>query len=307
MQVGDKDPLLGRPVDRYRVETLLGVGSTGRVYRAIHRTREEVFALKVIWGDLGADQRLVRRFQRAASATRRIQHPNVVRIMDFGTTIGGLSFLVMELVAGISLRHFLEQRGRLTPIATARVAAQVGQGLAAAHSAGFVHRDIKPANLVLDGDPRAPNVKILDFGLVGLTVADADARITASGTFVGTPLYMAPEQARSASEVGPPADVYTLGVLIHELLTGATPFDGGTSLEVMIAHSTRPPPPTPDAGGLGPLVHRMLAKTPEGRPSLEEVSRTLEEIVEDLELDEPPTQPYDVRTGQQLPITKPGR
>lgn len=306
----DEDPLLGRPVDRYRIEALLGTGSTGRVYRAVHRTREETFALKVIWGDLGADQRLVRRFQRAAAATRCIHHTNVVRIMDFGTTIGGLSFLVMELVEGESLRTFLRRRGRLDSLSTARITYQIAQGLMAAHAAGFVHRDVKPANLVLHGSPSNLRVKILDFGLVGLTVADADARITASGTFVGTPLYMAPEQARNASEVGPAADVYALGVLIHELLTGFPPFDGGTSLEVMIAHSTRAPPPTPPASGLGPMAEHMLSKTPEGRPSLPDILQLLAGIIEHLETSEPATERTPVREtleSRPVPTTKPNR
>lgn len=278
-----RDPLLGRAVDRYRIEALLGAGSTGRVYRATHRARETVLALKVIWGDLGADQRLVRRFQRGASATRRIQHPNVVRILDFGTTIGGLSFLAMELVAGDSLQAVIDRQGPVGAPLTARVGLQVAQGLDAAHRAGFVHRDVKPANLVLGGPETAPSLKILDFGLVGLATADADARITASGTFVGTPLYMAPEQARNASDVGPGADIYSLGVVLYELLTGQPPFRGTTPLEVMIAHSTLPVPSLAASGGVGPLVSAMLEKIPERRPSLNDIIDELARCLRHLE------------------------
>lgn len=278
----EEDPLIGRPVDRYRIEALLGTGSTGRVYRARHRTRGESFAVKLIWGDLGADQRVARRFQRAAAATRKIRHPNVVSIVDFGTTIGGLSFLVMELVEGRSLRTILDEDGRMRPLRAARTALQVAEGLAAAHAEGFVHRDIKPANLVID-ERLEPHVKILDFGLVGLTATDADARITASGTFVGTPLYMAPEQARSASEVSPAADLYALGVVLHELLAGKPPFEGKTPLEVMIAHSTRPPPSLPAYGGLEQLVAWALEKSPDQRPSSAVVmARELRRIIDKL-------------------------
>ena len=282
--VGDRDPLIQRPVDRYRIEALLGTGSTGRVYRALHRTQNQAVALKLIWGDLGADQRVVRRFQRAAAATRRIRHPHVVQVLDFGTTIGGLSFLAMELVNGQNLRAIIDRDGRTPPRRAAGIARQIAEGLRAAHAAGFVHRDIKPANVVLDETGTAPRAKILDFGLVGLTVADADSRITASGTFVGTPLYMAPEQARSASEVSPAADVYALGVLIHELVTGNPPFEGSTPLEVMIAHSTQRPPRLPRTlGGLDELVACALEKDPNDRPSAEACVEELGRILNRLE------------------------
>ena len=261
-----QDPLVGRPIERYRIEALLGAGSTGRVYRALHRTKEEFFAIKLIWGDLGADKRLTRRFQRAVQATQRIEHPNVVRIVDFATTSFGLSYLVMELASGASLRQILDTRGPLSPYDTATIGMQIASGLTAAHAAGFVHRDIKPANLVLE-QSCPPRIKILDFGLVGLAVADADARITASGTFVGTPLYMAPEQARNASDVGPQADIYSLGVVLYELMTGHPPFEGANPLEVMIAHSTRHVPDLRSMGELGELIGWALHKDPLLRPN----------------------------------------
>ncbi len=237
--------------------------------------------MKLIWGDLGADQRVVRRFQRAAAATRRIRHPNVVQVTDFGTTIGGLSFVVMELVEGASLKAHLEKVGPLPALQAGRIAMQTARGLAAAHEAGFVHRDVKPANLMLGDDGR---VRLLDFGLVGLAVADEDLRITASGTFVGTPMYMAPEQARSASEASPLADVYALGVVLHELLSGKPPFTGSTSIEVMIHHSTRPPPRLPPSGGLEALAAWAMAKDPSARPASAQIlARELASVVAQLE------------------------
>lgn len=267
VEVRGADPLIHKAVDRFRIEEHLGTGSTGRVYRATHRTSNQSFAVKIIWGDLGADQHLVRRFQRAAVATRKIRHSSVVRVLEFGTTSAGLSFLVMELIRGWSLRRILDERGPLTPLQTAMVGIQVADGLEAAHAAGFIHRDIKPANLMVDVRSTPPRTKILDFGLVGLAAPDADVRITASGTYIGTPLYMAPEQALNASDLSPAADVYSLGVVLHELLTGKPPFIGGSALEVMIAHSTQAPPCPPPSGGLEKIIIWALEKRPEHRPA----------------------------------------
>lgn len=257
------DPLEGRALGRFRLVRLLGEGSTGRVYRALHRTREAEVAVKTLWGDLAADQRLLRRFERAAAATRKIEHPNVLEVLELDTSPAGLAFVVMPLVDGVSLRQVLDERGPATAVQALPIVVQLARGLAAAHAAGFVHRDIKPANLMLEADG---HLRILDFGLAGVMVAEEDTRITASGTFVGTPLYMAPEQARSAAEVSPAADVYAFGVVLHEMLSGQPPFRGQTPLEVMIAHSTQPPPPTPPAGGLEQLVAWCMAKRPEDRP-----------------------------------------
>ena len=263
-----RDPVLGRAIDRFRVDRFLGEGSTGRVYEAVHRTQEARFAIKLVWGDLAADQRVQQRFRRAAELTAQLGHPNVVEVLELTVTAGGLVLLVMPLVPGPSLRQLLAERGPMTPAEVLPVARQLVHGLGAAHAAGFVHRDVKPANLVLS-DPEdllRAQLRILDFGLAGLTVLDQDARITASGTFVGTPLYMAPEQARSAAEVSPAADFYAVGVLIHEMLTGLPPFEGQTPLEVMIAHSTRAPPPLPPSAGLEQVVAWCLQKRPEARP-----------------------------------------
>lgn len=241
------------------------MGSTGRVYKVLHRTREESFALKLLWGDLSANQQLLRRFHRAAAASQSIQHPNVVQILDFGTTRQGLAFLVMEFVNGTSLRQQLDHTGPLSPYDASQLAIQVAQGLAAAHAAGFVHRDIKPANIIIDSR-KSNQAKILDFGLVGLTVTEADVRITASGSFVGTPLYMAPEQARSASDVGIQADIYSLGVMLFEMVTGYPPFEGTSPIEVMIAHSTQAPPRLTHLGTFGELIAWALEKDPRCRP-----------------------------------------
>ncbi|MBX2814204.1 MAG: serine/threonine protein kinase [Myxococcales bacterium] len=287
VSVHTQDPLIGRPIDRYRVEAAIGMGSTGRVYRALHSSLDELVALKLIWGDVGSDHQRIRRLQRLVEASRHINHPNVVRVMEQATTRNGLSYLVMELVPGASLRHHLNYHGPVSPLRATQVASQVADGLTASHAAGFVHRDIKPANIIqISSQPL--HVKILDFGLVGMALEETDARITASGSFVGTPLYMAPEQAKSASDVGPAADIYSLGIMLFELITGYPPFAGQTPLDVLIAHSTHPVPHLQHLGRLGDLISWALEKKPHNRPSSAYVfSEHLRRITRQLEAHSP--------------------
>ena len=267
-EVGSTDPLVGRAIDRYRIEQHLGTGSTGRVYQARHRTLDACFAIKFLWGDIGADERLVERIQRATAASKQISHPNVVQITRLCKTSGGLSCIVMELVHGRNLQQYLQQKSIINVTQATHIAAQIARGLEAAHQAGFVHRDIKPANIVLDERNFYKIPKILDFGLVGLLNSiQTDTRITASGTFVGTPLYMAPEQARNPSQVGPQADIYALAIVLYEMLTGAPPFFGNSAVEVVIAHSLEPVPKLHHDKELSQLISWMLEKSPQNRPA----------------------------------------
>lgn len=279
---GDEDPLVGRELDRYRVIERVGQGAMGCVYRVEHTILEREHAMKVLFGDLGADNRIVERFKREAKAVSKMRHPNILSVVDFGRTSNGLTFLVMEHAPGVTLQDQINAEAPFPPAKAARILEQIVAGLGEAHQLGFVHRDVKPSNIMIQEEDGLEFVKVLDFGIVGLRSDAFDTRITGTGFIVGTPAYMSPEQARDPSNLTPAADFYSVGVLLFEMLTGRLPFDAGTPVDVLIQHSTEPPPPTPPSGGLEMLVSWMLEKMPDDRPQsagelLAEVKRVMAE------------------------------
>ena len=261
------DPLVGRVLDRYRVLQRLGLGAMGCVYRVAHTFLEHEYAMKVLFGDLSANKRVVERFRREAQVVSKVRHPNVVAVTDFGTTDNGLTFLVMEHVDGRTLAEIIATEAPFTPSRAAMIARQIAAGLGEAHRQEFVHRDVKPSNVMVWTDGQHEYVKLLDFGIVGLLPGVRSARITGSGHFVGTPLYMAPEQSRDPLKTTPSADLYSLGVILYEMLAGEPPFRADSVVDLFIQHSTAPVPPMPAAQGLEMLVHWLLKKRPEDRPA----------------------------------------
>ncbi len=259
------DPLIGERIDRYEFVERLGGGAMGVVYRARHTELDRHFAIKVLYGEIGANKSLVGRFRREARAVSRISHPNIIGVVDFGTTDNGLNFLVMENVIGETLADTLEREGVLAAERAAGITAQVAAGLGAAHALGFVHRDVKPANIMLAGQAGQERVKVLDFGIVGIAGGHLTTKLTGTGRIVGTPRYMSPEQARD-SGVGPPADLYSLGVMLYEMLSGEVPFPGDVMADVLVLHSTTQPPPLPPHRGLESIALWLLEKRPEDRP-----------------------------------------
>ena len=266
---------------RYRVIQLLGSGGTGQVYlaelcdarpaaRGAERRRR--VAIKVLRAEHRAEPELVARFDREAVAAARIHHPNVRAVEGApmqGDGEGERSrFFVMELLVGLDLADTLSFTGALGPARSARVAEGAALGLGAAHAAGVVHRDVKPENLFLVHAPDGrEQVKVLDFGFSHLP-GDPDE---VSGRVVGTPEYMAPEQSRGAP-ADPRADIYSLGVVLYEMLAGHAPFAGDYA-EVARRHAREAPPPIPAAHApaeLDAVVRRALSKAPEARfPSME--------------------------------------
>lgn len=247
---------------RFEVIRPLGAGGMGAVYLARDCQLNEEVALKVL-GGLGLhDPEAAERLRREASAARRISHPNVVRLHDLGES-GGLLFLSMEFVDGESLAQRLQREGRLSPAQFRSIAADLCEGLSAAHLAGVVHRDLKPHNVLLTRDGRA---KLIDFGIARMAHVDG---LTATGMVMGTAEYMAPEQVRGAA-VDERTDIYAFGVIAYQALVGRPPFRGETPIAVSLAHCTDPPPPPralcPD---LPPawesLILRALAKAPTER------------------------------------------
>ncbi len=266
------DGWLGRTLDgRYRVEALLGSGGVGVVYRAEHLALGRKVALKVLSSSFGPDDALRRRFEREARVLSALQHPNIVAVSDYGI-VEGTPYLVMELLEGRTLASLLTERGALPPSLALRIARDMLRGLAFAHGRGVLHRDLKPANVFLQTLPDDPyHVKLLDFGLAKVlsqeeAVAEGDSTLTGSGVVLGTPTYMAPEQA-AGDPADARADVYATGVVLFELLTGHPPFTGKLRMEVMRAHMTEPPPRlrelAPDLGAheaLQAFLDRALAK-----------------------------------------------
>ncbi len=276
----EDDPLLGARIDgKYQLVSRLGAGGMGKVYRADQMSLGRAVAVKVLDASAShreADPALERRFFLEASLCAKLSHPNVVTVHDYGRAeIDGISrlYLVMELLGGETLHRRL-QRGPtpMEPREAVAIAVEVGRGLRAAHRAGLIHRDLKPGNIMLSvGEDEAPSVKILDFGLVKQVEGDLREDITQEGTFLGSPRYMAPEQV-AAGAVDARCDLYALGVILFQCLTGKPPFDGRGSMEVLMQHINSPVPAMraknpaveidPD---LEAVVRKLLEKRPEAR------------------------------------------
>jgi hypothetical protein len=270
---------------RYRILRLLGAGGMGTVYKAEHQLMERPVALKVIGGDLVGDPAAVERFRREVKNAARLTHPNIVAAYD-AEQAGDLHFLVMEFVEGTSLDRLVAKQGRLPVGQACDYVRQAAVGLQHAFERGMVHRDIKPANLMRTPDGR---IKILDFGLarfaretapaIAAPAAPADraagagspaSALTAVGTVMGTPDYMAPEQATDPHGADIRADIYSLGCTLYYLLTGAVPYPGGTVLDKLLAHAERTPRPlTAYRADVPPelarVVERMMARDPARR------------------------------------------
>jgi serine/threonine protein kinase len=297
--VTDVDPLIGKTLDRYEILERLGHGGMSVVYRARHQVIGHEYALKLPYGEVALDRHFSERLRREAQVIAQLDHPNIVRVFDFGTTPAGSSFLLMELLRGRPLSRAIIEDGKMEPRVAARLLTQVARGLSAAHDAGFVHRDLKPGNVMLVGEKGEEAAKILDFGLVH--VPDHSS-MTETGVAMGTPCYMAPEQMRGEPAT-PQSDIYSLGAVLFEMLAGIPPFVG--SLPDILVKQTQPPPPAPPSHGLENVVRAMLETNPSRRPqSVEEIIAA----VERLELIEP-VQVFDdeTRSIRRRPAPPPPR
>jgi serine/threonine-protein kinase len=268
---GGASSLLGQTLGgRYRVTSLIGSGGMGAVYRAEHLQLQKTVALKVLNAEMAAHREAALRFEREAMVSARIQHPNVVNATDSGRLPDGSLYLVLEYVAGSSLRQLLDREQRLPTARALAIGAQIADALSAAHAGDVVHRDLKPGNVMLlshDGDPEF--VKVLDFGLARVVGSDEVGEpLTRSGSVFGTPEYMSPEQARG-EVVDHRADLYALGVILYELLCGRPPFQAPELVAVLIKHIQEPPPPLPPdiPASVAEYVLSLLDKAPARRPA----------------------------------------
>jgi hypothetical protein len=241
---------------------MLGRGAMGQVFRASVRDVETPVAVKLLKPELVSDSELVARFIQERSILTSISHPNVVQIVDLvveGDTLG----IVMEYVAGQDLRHHLRREGTLAPAEAVGLTLQILHGVAAVHAAGIVHRDVKPENLLLDVFGEHKMVKLTDFGVARLSYGTS---LTKRTSLIGTPEYMSPELADGGA-VTPAADLYSIGILLYEMLSGDTPFTGGHPLAVLRRHAEQPPAPlTGIPAELWDCIERLLAKDPGSRP-----------------------------------------
>jgi len=275
--------MVGDALGNYRLVAQLGSGSTGIVFLAEHQRIARRVAIKLLAPEFIRDQRALQRFFNEARATSLTRHPGIVDVFDCDVDATGRAYIVMEHLEGETLTERLRRAGKLHWSAACLIARRVADALAAVHDKGIVHRDLKPESLFLVANGRDPTaaVKVLDFGVAKLMTADAVARLTMRGVLLGTPEYMSPEQCAGAEVVDHRADIYALGCILFEMLTGQLPFVTSSVRELVFAHRFRPAPSAvgscsalPD--WLGHLLSRMLAKEPEHRPrSMHEVSKAL--------------------------------
>jgi len=242
---GGDDPYIGQVLDgKYRIDALLGKGGMGSVYRATHILMDHQCAVKVLHSAMLSDPASIPRFQREAKAAARIRHMNAILVNDFGITSDNIVYLVMEYFPGRSLREIMRAEGAFSVERTVRIVDRVSAALDAAHQQGIVHRDVKPDNVMLRELPNGDDeVKVLDFGIAKMVDQKSNVdNLTITGTIIGTPHYLSPEQCRAAADLDARSDLYSLAVVAYEMLCGSVPFLAATPIAVAMMHISDEPP-----------------------------------------------------------------
>jgi predicted Ser/Thr protein kinase len=284
---------------RYELEEVVGHGGMSSVYRAHDSLLERYVALKVLHQQYNEDEDFVERFKREARSVAQLQHPNIVTVIDRGEE-DGRQYIVFEFIDGENLKELVVRKGRLDVRDALEIALEVAQGLAFAHEHGLVHRDVKPQNVLLNGDGRA---KVTDFGIA--RSLDVEHGVTQTGTVLGTSNYIAPEQA-SGQPVDVHTDVYSLGIVLYEMLTGEVPFPGENFVAVAMKHIQEPSPSVLDVRGDVPLritemVDRALEKDPEHRfPTMNAFAAEIEASLAELDQGEDGAVTMVVPAAQRL-------
>jgi serine/threonine protein kinase len=267
------DPLVGQTLaEKYLIEQLIKRGGMGAVYRGKHVLMDKTVAIKVLRPSLAGDDVIVARFSREAKAASRISHPHAVSVTDFGEAENGVVFLVMEYLDGRTLKDIIRSEGAMPLDRAAEITRQVSGALDAAHQQGVVHRDLKSDNIMLSQTNGGDWAKVLDFGIAKIQQVEGarDHDITAPNLVIGTPQYMSPEQCSQTSPIDARSDVYSLGVIIYEMLSGRVPFTGESPTVIMMKQVQDPPPSILDArpdllASVNKLIERALAKKPADR------------------------------------------
>ncbi len=263
------DRLLGRVLDnRYRIDAEIGAGGMATIYRATRLQIGDIVAIKILHSEFLREPKFVERFQREAQAAARLKHPNVVSIYDFGVCDDGVIYLVMELVEGRNLRTVIKDEGPMPATRAAEIGRQVCAALAEAHRQNVIHRDIKPANIAVEESSDGLRVRVLDFGIASLR-GGTMMTFTQTGAVLGTPAYMSPEQCLG-EELDGRSDIYSLGVVLFEMLCGIVPFNSPTATAVVMQHVQQAPPPlrvlnVSISPAMEAVVFRALSKRREDR------------------------------------------
>jgi serine/threonine-protein kinase len=270
---------------KYRITDFLGYGGMGLVYAARDLSSGATVAVKLPRREIRNRKKSLARFERESRAASRLRGPNVVRVTDVAELDDGTPFIAMELLTGRDLASELDERGVLPIPEAVGYVLEAASGVAEAHAAGIVHRDLKPHNLFLVDEAAGRSVKVLDFGISKIDGGDLP-RVTTTNARLGTPLYVSPEQLVSAKYVDERSDIWSLGVILYELVTGSLPFEGETALKVAIAIQTvEPVPPSSRAPNIPPELERIvlkaLTKKPEKRfANVHELARALAPFAE---------------------------
>ncbi|MFT3928014.1 MAG: serine/threonine-protein kinase [Myxococcales bacterium] len=287
----EQDPNLGRVLaNQYGIDALLGHGGMGSVYRGRQLSIQRPVAIKLIAGAIASNEECIQRFRREAEAMALLHHPNTVRLFDFGVERGEL-FMVMELLAGEDLSEYLTQKGALPLQEALGILREVLQALSEAHARGIVHRDLKPANVFMTKVHGGQTfAKVMDFGIAGIE-ADSKTKLTLAGAVLGTPTYMSPEQAQG-QPVDARSDLYSLGVMLFEMVTGSVPFAADSVVSLLLAQVSKVPPRLvqvrPELArnvSLQGLLDRLLAKSPDERPrDAAEVLALVDDVLREMTL-----------------------
>ncbi|HJQ71136.1 MAG TPA: bifunctional serine/threonine-protein kinase/formylglycine-generating enzyme family protein [Blastocatellia bacterium] len=257
--------------DKYRIEEKIGEGGMGKVYRAVHIHMDNTVAIKILHPHLASDTTALERFRREARAAAHIRHPNAVVVTDFGVAKdSGIAYLVMEFLEGVELRAKIKEQKQLDYEESFYIVQQTCSALQAAHAKGIIHRDLKPDNIwLLSSEEGIARVKVLDFGIAKLKSSADTGTLTQQGMIVGTPFYMSPEQCKG-EELDARSDIYSLGIILYEMLTGQVPFQASTPVGVVLKHANEPPRPPRELRDNIPVtvqdvILRALKKLPEER------------------------------------------
>lgn len=263
--------IIGKTIDKYLIQSMLGEGGMAVVYKAHHTIMERTVVIKVMQGWLLSNKKSIERFMRECKVTAKLNHPNIVTVYDVGAINGKAPYLVMEYIKGEALADRIQRQGALSFKTTASIIIQICRGLQEAHNNGIIHRDLKPDNILLQDKSDRPDwVKIVDFGISHFAKGGGQ-RLTKTGRMVGTPEYIAPEQLKD-KPMDNRTDLYAIGIILYEMLTGKVPFEGESAESILMKHLLEEPTPMvehkpefKDGTPFDEIIARLLAKEPDDR------------------------------------------